>query len=376
MTIVAISVTMLAFLALRTVIVSWYAAVDHAAKDRIATRNKVAFIMPLPKAMVERVRAGVDKDGQPLGVNDVTWANWFGGKNPNAKDEFFATIAADPESLLRVYDDISVTSETKDAWLANRRGALVGDVLAKKFGWKVGDKVNLDGTIFPGTWEFEISGIYTAKSKAVDRSTFWFHWNYLNDSIPANRRDTIGWMIAKVADGTHSAAISKRIDALFEDGADQTLTMSEKQMNMSSMGMFTAVLKAINIVSVVLLLIMMLILGNTIAMGVRERTNEYGMLRAIGFAPGQINWLIVAESLVVGLVGGVIGVGIGLLFINGAVGPMLEENMGGFFPYFRVTPMTMALALSAAVVLGAVAAILPARGAARLNVIEAIRRVG
>lgn len=376
MTIIAIAITMLALLALRTVIVSWYAGIDYAAKDRIATRNKVTFIMPLPKAMVEKVRAGVDRNGQALGLTDVTWANWFGGKNPKFKDEFFATLAVDGPSFLKVYEEIEVAPAEQQAWLSNRRGAVVGDVIAKKFGWKVGDKVALESSIFPGAWDFEVSAIYKAKSKAVDRSSVYFHWEYLNETLPPAQKDKIGWIISRVRNSSEAATISKRIDALFEDGGDQTLTMSEKQMGMSMMGMFSAVLKAINVVSIVLLLIMMLIVGNTIAMGVRERTNEYGMLRAIGFSGGQLQRLIVGEALVVALVGAIVGIGIGVLFINGAVGPSLEESMGSFFPYFRVTPGTMMQAIVAAVTLGALASLLPARRAAKLNVIEAIRRIG
>jgi putative ABC transport system permease protein len=376
LTLLAVMVTVLAFLSLRTVISSWHAGVDHAAKDRIGTRNKVTFIMPLPRTFVDKVRANVDRNGQPLGVTDATWANWFGGKNPKAEKEFFATLATDPESMLRVYDEISVPEDQKQAWLANRRGVLVGDVLARKFGWKPGDKVNLEGTIFPGTWEFEISGIYTVTRRSLDRSTFWFHWEYLNDSVKGPNKDKIGWIISRIDDPKRSADISKNIDLLFEDGADQTLTMSERQMNLSFMGMFTAILTAIDIVSLVLLLIMMLILGNTIAMAVRERTNEYGVMRAIGFLPRHLAIFIIGESAFVALLGGLLGVGFGYTMINFGMGPALEENMGGFFPYFRVAPETVVLALGLSVLLGILGAAIPGYRASKLNVIDAIRRVG
>lgn len=376
LTVVAVMVTVLAFLALRTVITSWNASVDYASKDRIGTRNKVTFIMPLPRTFVDKVRANVDRNGQPLGVTDATWANWFGGKNPKAENDFFATLATDPESMLRVYDEISVPEDQKQAWLGNRRGALIGHALAKKFGWKPGDKVNLEGTIFPGTWEFEISGIYTTTRNSIDQSTFWFHWDYFNDSVEGPNKDRVGWIMSRIDDPKRSAEISTKIDQLFEDGADQTLTMSERQMNLSFMGMFSAILTAIDIVSLVLLLIMMLILGNTIAMAVRERTNEYGVLRAIGFLPRHLAIFIISESVFVALIGGILGVGFGTLMINGGLGPMLEQNSGGMFLYFRVASSTPPLALGLAVLLGILGAAIPGYRASKLNVIEAIRRVG
>ena len=376
LTLVAVMVTILAFLGLRTVITSWYSGVEHSAKDRIATRNKVTFIMPLPRSFVDKVRANVDKQGQPLGIKDATWANWFGGKNLQHENEFFATLATDPPSMLTVYDEITVPEDQKQAWLANRRGALVGDVLAKKFDWKPGDKVNLEGTIFPGTWEFEISGIYSATKRSVDRSTFWFHWDYLNETVKGSSKDKIGWIASRIDDPKRSAEISKKVDELFADGGDQTLSMSERQMQMSFMGMFTAVLTAIDVVSLVLLLIMMLILGNTIAMAVRERTNEYGVLRAIGFMPRHLMMFIMAESSVVAMLGGGLGVLFGYAVINKGMGPMLEENMGGFFPYFRVDPRTAVIALVLAMLLGILGAAMPAYRASKLNVVDAIRRVG
>src|SRR5262249_8866692 len=153
--------------------------------------------------------------------------------------------------------------------------AIIGDVLAKKFGWKVGDRITLSGTIYPGDWQFEIVGMYEATRKSIDRSELIFHWDYLNESIPERRREQIGWVMARVDDPTKSGDISKAIDKIFDERDVQTATMSEKSMQLSTMAMISAILTALDIVSIVILLIMTLILGNTIAMGVRERTNEY-----------------------------------------------------------------------------------------------------
>lgn len=371
MTMTAVAITLFVFVLLRTVQTAWTAGADYAAKDRIGTRHKVSFVLPLPKSYIEKLRAEKDR----LGITDATWANWFGGVLPDRKEDFFATIAVDPESFLKVYDEIVISPEARESWLGNRRGALIGDLLAKKFGWKPGDKVVLSGTIYPGDWEFEVSGIYEARQKSVDRSTFWFHWNYLNETVEDRNKDHIGWMVSRVDDPSQTAEISKRVDALFDDRGDQTLTMSERALANSFLGMMSAILTALDIVSLVILAIMMLILGNTIAMSVRERTNEYGMMRAIGFTPRHIAIAVLGESVTVGLAGGIAGLLLSHVFINKGMGPWLEENMGGFFPYFGIAATTALTAIAISVLLGAVAALVPAVRAARLNTVEALRRV-
>jgi putative ABC transport system permease protein len=371
MTIAAVAITLFVFVLLRTVQVAWTAGADYAAKDRLGTRHKVSFVLPLPKNYIDKLRAEQDR----LGITKTTWINWFGGVIEGREQEFFATMAVEAETFLGVYDEIQISPEARESWLANRRGALVGDVLAKKFGWKPGDKVVLSGTIFPGEYEFEVSGIYTATRKSVDRSTFWFHWTYFNESVPERSRNQIGWIVSRVDDPARTAQISKEVDLLFDDRGDQTITMSERALANSFLGMFSAILAALNIVSVVILAIMLLILGNTIAMSVRERTNEYGMMRAIGFMPRHIAIAVVGESVTVGLVGGLLGLLLSDLFINKAAGPWLEENMGGFFPYFGIAGSTAVAAITLAVLLGAIAAVIPATRAARLNTVEALRRV-
>jgi putative ABC transport system permease protein len=369
LTISAIVVAVLAFIMLRTVIWSWNAAQQQAATDRIGTRHKVSFIMTMPTRYAEEIR-------QMPGVKAVASFNWFGAKYPKDDKEFFATISCDPKDMLEVYDEIKVKPEQAEAWKQNRRGALVGDVLAKKLGWKVGQKVVLRGTIYPGDWEFEISGIYTATRASVDRSTFWFHYDYMNESLPQRLKDRTGWIVSRIGDAGQSGAISRAIDKHFEERDLQTLTMSEQALQASFLGMFSAVLKAIDLVSIVIMVIMMLILGNTIAMGVRERTNEYGVLRAIGFLPKHLVTFIVGEALVIGVVGGVIGVILSYPLIDQGFGRFLEENMGAWFPFFDVSPGVAGAALGLSVLLSLAAAIIPARSAAKLHVIDSLRRVG
>jgi putative ABC transport system permease protein len=369
LTVTVVAIATLFFILLRTVVWSWTSASEFSKKDRIATRHKVSFVMQLPKRYAEEIAA-------VPGVTAVAWANWFGAKDPKNEQDFFATIATDPKTLLDVYSEIKTSEAEKQAWFEDRQGALVGDALAKKKGWKIGDKVTLTGSIYPGDWTFNVRGIYTTTTTNVDRSTLWFHWTYLNESLPPRQKDMVGWIMTNIADSSQSGRISKEIDAKFENRDLQTITMSEAALNQSFLGMFSAVLKAIDIVSVVITLIMALIVGNTIAMGVRERTNEYGVLRAIGFLPSHIARFILVEGVVIGVLGGLIGVLLGYPVVNGGMGRLIEENMGNMFPQFRVQPTVAAFAFGLATLLGLVAAILPARQASRLQVVEALRRVG
>jgi putative ABC transport system permease protein len=369
LTSVGVAAALLMFIALRTMNWSWTAAEKESASDRIGVRHKITFIMTLPKRYAEEIR-------DTPGVTAVTYANWFGAKDPKNESDFFATIAVEPEDLLNVYKEIEVPPDQVTAWKENRRGALVGDALAKKKGWKVGDKVTLRGTIYPGDWEFHISGIYTSKRASVDRSTLWFHWKYLNESVDVRRRDQVGWVVARVSDPGRSAEICRAIDQRFSERDIQTLSMSERAMQASFLGMLSAILRAIDVVSVVIVLIMMLILGNTIAMGVRDRTGEYGVLRAIGFLPKHIVLFVVGEAMVVALLGAALGIGLSYPLVERGLGRFLEENMGAIFPYFRVQPALAATALGLALLGSLLAAAIPAYRASKLKVVDSLRRVG
>lgn len=371
LTVVGVAIAILAFLVFRTVIWAFSVGIEAAAKDRIATRDSVSFIMRLPRVYADKIAA-------VPGVVAVTWADWFGGQDPRDKSNFFGTFAVDQRTYLDVYPEISVSAEAKQQFQSDRQAALFGDVLAKKMKIKEGDKVTLQSQIYPGEWEFHVAGIYHATAKTVDRSSVFFRWDYFNDRIPETNpnHNRIGWILSRIDDPSKSAQISKTIDTLFDSGDNQTITMSERALQMSFMGFFGAILAVINVVSIVILGIMMLILGNTIAMNVRERTSEYGSLLAIGFQPRHIGAFIVLESAFVGLVGGLVGLLFGWLLING-LGPVLEEGpMAIYFPFFQLTTPTALAGVGLAVVLGAVAAAIPAYRASRLSVTDALRRVG
>lgn len=370
LTILGVAVAVLTFMMLRTVVAAWNVGADYAVKDRLFTRHKITFVMTLPKRYITDLRAAPH-------VKVATFSNWFGGKDPRHDKEFFATLAVDSPTYFQVFDEYAVQPDTMKAWLEDPQGALVGDVLAKKLGWKVGDKVNLESGIFADKpeWEFHITGFYEAKAKSADRSTFLFHWEYLNKNIATRRQDQIGWMAARIDSPGRTADVGLALDKVFEEREVQTLSQDEHAFQTSFLAGFSAVLAAIDIVSVVILAIMMLVLGNTIAMGARERTNEYGVLKAIGFTGGHIAVFVLAEAMLIALLGGLLGVALAYPFVEKGIGRWLEENMGGFFPYFRIDTSVTVLALLLSLALGAAAAAIPAIRASRLRVVDALRRV-
>ncbi len=377
LTIAGVAVAVLTFVTLRTVLDAW-SNTEAAVKDRIVTRHKITFVMTLPKRYARDVEAAKTPNGEKL-TRLVTWSNWFGGKDPKHDHEFFATLAVDTQTYFDVYDEVRVPKEQMDAFMKDRSGAIVGDQLAAKLHWSVGDTVSLESGIYPTKdgqpWTFKIDGIYTTAAHSIDRLTFLFHWDRLNDELPANRQNEVGWIVSRSTDPAHAAQVGAELDKIFDDRDIQTLSQDERSFSQAFLGMFSAVLRALDIVSAVILVIMTLILGNTIAMGVRERTNEYGVLKAIGFRPSHIAIFIMAEAAIVALLGGVLGLLLAFPLVQKGLGGFLESQMPQLFPSFSIPRAVVVMALALALGLGLMAAVIPAITASRLKVTDALRRV-
>ena len=377
LTILGVAVAVLTFVTLRTVLDAW-SNTEAAVKDRVVTRHKITFVMPLPKRSAHDVETAKDNSGRNL-TRLTTYANWFGAKDPKHDHEFFATLAVDSPTYFQVYDEILVPPDQMAAYMKNRSGAIVGDQLATKLKWHVGETVSLESGIYPtrdgGPWTFKIEGIYTATAKSIDRLTFLFHWDRVNEEMPPNRQNEAGWIVSRSTDPTHAAEVGAKLDKIFDDRDIQTVSQDERSFNQSFLGMFSAVLRALDIVSAVILVIMTLILGNTIAMGVRERTNEYGVLKAIGFRPGHIAAFVMGEAAIVALGGGVLGLALSYPIVQKGLGGFLENQMPQFFPFFSIPKSVVVMALVLALVLGLAAAAIPAVRASRLKVTDALRRV-
>ncbi len=368
LTIGGVAVALLAFATIRTVVWAWSVQSTDTSVDRIFTRHKVTFVMTLPKRYVDQVRGMKE-------VRAATWGNWFGGKSPNHENQFFATIACDPKTPFQVFDDMETPPDQAAAFLEERQGALVGEALMKRLGWELGQTITLESQIFPGDWEFKIVAVYRPLRKSVDPAQVFFNWEVLNERVPARLKNQVGWIVARVAEGVSAADASRAIDLAFDSEDIQTISMDERSFQRSFMAMFDAIFTALDIVSLVVLGILMLILGNTVAMGVRERTGEYAVMRAIGFLPRHLVLLVVVEAAFLGLLGGAVGLGLAYPFINVGLARFIGENFGQIFPFFALPVETAGFAMGLAIALGAIASVPPAVRAYRLHVVEALRQV-
>lgn len=365
LTILGIVVAILAFGLLRTVVSAWYAGADAASDKRLVVRSSISLIFPLPLSYAEKLRA-ID------GVTQVGKMNWFNGVYIDERN-FFAQFAVDPESHFQLYPENVVPPEQMRAFLHDRRGVIVGRKLANRFGWKLGDVVPIKGTIYPGNWEFVVRGIYSGRHANTDESQFIFRWDYLNERVQQlypGRGNQVGIYLLQIRDGREAAAISRRVDAEFKNSLAETLTETEKAFNLGFIAMTGAIVNAIQIVSFVVIVIIMAVMANTMAMAARERGAEYATLKALGFPPFMVGALVYAESLLLALIGG----GIGILATAPAA-RLVGSQLDNIFPVFNVAPETLWMQIAAAGVIGLAAAIIPAARAMRMRIIDGLRAV-
>jgi len=366
LTIVGIVVAITAFGLLRTIVDAWYAGANASSSARLVTRSSVSLVFALPLNYAQKIR-------QVPGVASVAWANWFGGVYLNERN-FFAQFAISATNYLDMYPEFLLPDAERKAFLADRVGAIAGRKLAEKYGWKVGDQIPLRGTIYPGTWTFTLRGIYDGAEEGTDTSTFFFHFDYLNEAIKRQyprRGDQAGVLIEQLRDPEEAAAVSQAIDATFRNSLAETLTETEKAFQLGFVAMSEAILLAIQAVSYVVIVIIMAVMANTMAMTARERYGEYATFKALGFSNGFVAMLIFSESLGIALLGGVLG--IALTF------PMAEafaSSIGSILAGFKVSEETVAAQMMAALVIGTVAAAIPAWNAARVRIVDGLRAIG
>ncbi|MFO1398017.1 MAG: FtsX-like permease family protein [Burkholderiales bacterium] len=365
LTMIGIVVAIVAFGLLRTVVDAWYAGVNATSSARLMTRNSISLVFPLPLNYAEKIR-------QVAGVRSVSWANWFGGVYIS-ESNFFPQFAVEGRSYLDMYPEYRIPDEERRAFLFDKAGAVAGRKLAERYGWKVGDQIPLRGTIFPGTWTFNLRAIYDGGENKVDESQFFFHWSYLNETVKARfprRADLVGLYVVEIADPGAAAEVSERIDATFRNSLAETLTETEKAFQLGFVAMTEAILVAIQAVSYVIVLIIMAVMANTMAMTARERYSEYATMKAIGFSNGFVAALIFLESVGIALAGGVLGV-----LVTLPIADAFGSAMGALFPVFFVSRETMLLQLAAALVVGVVAALIPAWRAAHVRIVDGLRSV-
>ncbi len=366
LTLLSIAVAILAFGLLRTVVGAWYAGVEASAANRLITRNAVSLIFPLPLAYKDRIR-------QIDGVATVSYGNWFGGVYIDRKN-FFPNFAVQGETYLKLYPEFILSPAQKEAFLRDRKAAVAGRKLATKYRWKIGDLITLQGTIFPGNWEFVLRAIYRGRDENVDETQFFFHWAYLNETlkkIAPSRADRVGFYMVGVERPSLSSGVVQAIDRTFKNSLAETLTETEKAFQQSFVSMSEAIIVAIQVVSFVVIGIIAAVVANTMSMTARERIGEYAIFKTLGFGGWHIVGLILGESLLISLVG--CAMGLAAIF---PASQGFRKALPMYFPVFRVSEETLCMAVAASISVGLVAAIIPAWKATRIRIADGLRRIG
>ena len=365
LTVVGIVVAITAFGLLRTIVDAWYAGANASSSARLVTRSAVSLVFPLPLTDAAKIR-------QVDGVAAVSWANWFGGVYIR-ESNFFPQFAIDAPTYLEMYPEFVLSAEEKKDFLTDRKGAIVGRKLADKYGFRVGDQIPLRGTIYPGTWTFNLRGIYDGAEASTDTSTMFFHWALLNEIIKKmypRRADQTGVFIELLRDPQQAAEVAQAIDATFRNSLAETLTETEKAFQLGFVAMAETILLAIQAVSFVVIVIIMAVMANTMAMTARERSAEYATFKALGFSGGFVALLIFAESIAIALVGGLIGIA-----VTFPLTAAFAATVGSMFPNVIVKEETIVLQFLAALLVGVVAATLPAWRSARTRIVDGLRAV-
>ncbi len=358
LTVLSVCVALFLFSTLRSVVTALDSATEVGSEARLVTLSATGITFLLPQAHENRLRA-------VEGVRSVSWANWFGGVYID-QSNFFAQFAVDAETYFPMYTELRIPEEQLEAFMAERTAAIVGEGLMRRFGWSVGQQVVLQGTFLPGDFEFTIRGVYTPEDPSMSAEIFYFHWDYMYEAAPDQLSP--GWFILQLDDPTQAAAVSQRIDAMFENSSNPTKTQTEKSLNAEFITMWGNVGKLVSTIGLAVFFAILLVAANTMMMAARERINEHGVLKALGFQNPVLFGIVLAESVMITVIGGVIGiVAAALLFRPGNV-------LTSFIPGFQVQTETMWLGLLIAVALGIVSGFFPAWQAARMPVVQALRR--
>jgi putative ABC transport system permease protein len=364
LTILSIMVAFVLYAYLGAIRTAFSYGVSVAGADRLIVRHKVSLIQLLPasyEAQIERIE----------GVSDATHATWFGAIYKDPKN-FFGQMPVKPEEFMRMYPEFILPKEQMEAWLKTRTGAIAGRTTANRFGWKVGDKIPFMATYWRSKegdrlWTFDLVGIYDGATKETDTSNFFFRFDYF-DEMRRGGQGQVGWYYIRVKDPKHAEDVAKRVDAAFANSPAETKTETEKAFVKGfaeQAGNIAAIVMAI---LTAVFFTILLVAGNTMAQAVRERTSELGVLKAIGFTDGQVLGLVLAEALLIAVVGGGLGLALGALAVGRG------DPTGGALPVFILRVQDVVTGIACVMALGIVSGLLPALQAMRMNPVDALRR--
>jgi putative ABC transport system permease protein len=375
LTTLSVAVALFLFSALGGVLDTLSDSIRIGSETRIITRNAIALVFPLPLSHLERIRA-------VPGVRSVSWSNWFGGRDPVNPRNFFPQFAVDAATFFPMYaKDVDIVQATPStgtvppgvdpklaSFLEERTACVVGEDLLRKQGWKLGQTIRLDGTIYPGSWEFTIRAVYRPKSKSFYGESMYFDWKYLYEN--SGRRAGVGVYYLSLDDPGRAADVARQVDRLFENSSAATHTESEQAFQAGFVSFYGNLPFVIRIIGLAVVFAILLVAANTMAMAVRERTAEVAVLKTLGFGDGTVFRIVLAEGALITLGGGLLGALLAKLLIDTS-----GYNAGGLLPPMRVHWSTVAAAVAASVVVGAASGLLPAWQASRMRIVDALRRV-
>jgi putative ABC transport system permease protein len=337
---------------------------DIAGADRLIIINRISIINPLPLSYRDQIL-------RIPGVKAVTHNNWFGGVYQEEKN-FFPQFAIDPENQRQVMSEMMVPEDQWQTFLKDREGCIAGARTANRFGWKIGDRIPIKniGYGLTGTWEFNLDGIYHNDKAGGDESQFWFQWDRFEEGVPQSFKGNVGWYVLKLDNPDDAVRISKTIDGMFANSPYETKTETESAFATGWVKQFGNIQFLILTIGAVVFFTLLLVTGNTMAISVRERFGELAVLKAIGFSDRLVLFFVLGESLIIALVGGLLGLGLAMLAV-----PALGNALAGLLPSLVLSPQILSMGLVTAILVGVAGGILPGIGAMRMQVVAALRRV-
>jgi len=365
-TVLGMAVCIFLFCTLQTILTAIDFSLQSASAQRLWTRHAVSLVFPIPLSYKARIAS-------VAGVRNVANATWFQGVYVDRKN-FFANFAVEPRSFLDLYPEFVLPEDQRSAFLKDRRGCVAGRGLAERFGWKVGDTVPLQGTIYPGDWPMTLRGVYQGRDKSTVENQLFFHWDYLNERLKERfprRANQAGIFVIVIAHAEEAPAVAGAVDAVFKNSLAETLTETERAFQLGFVTMSEAILAAIRLVSLIIIGIIMAVVANTMIMSVRERMHEFAVFKTLGYGAFHLAGLILGESLVICAAGGALGIAGTFPALR-----ILAGYVGNIFPVLDITPATLGLDVLAAVLVALVAAAFPIRKVITVRIVDALGRVG
>ena len=363
LTLLSVVTAFLLFGMLDSVRVAFNAGTNVAGYDRLIVSSRLSITQMLPYSLTSQVEA-------TPGVKQAVYAAWFGGYYRDPK-EFFPNFAVGP-GFFDLYPEYSISEEQVKAFESTRDGIAVGESLAKKYGWKIGDTVPLQATIFPtkggNTWTFKVAAIFKVKDqkRRGEENQLVFNWKYFdeaNDFV----KSRVGWYIVKLADPNQATQVARAIDAISENSDHETKTQTEQAFNQAFVKQFADIGMIVTAIMAAVFFTLLLLTGNTMAQAVRERIPELAVLKTIGFRDGSVLGLVLAESVLLVVIGGVLGLGLAAV-----LGPIISTASGGVVILPAIGASSWLLGLGLMIGIGLLVGVLPALRAMRLNIVDAL----